>query len=143
MLVSRIPEIVSLCNRGRECATTVQDRLEFSILCRGIALINETIWLPEMLFGAACGSAACAQWKRAERHRPNTLEIDSHTARDLSQNTQFEATIKGESESSKKCRMQAQVRYKELWNYPFLVIKKSCFSLPPPFSLYSPFFRIN
>lgn len=31
--------------------------------------------------------AARAPWKRAERHRPNTLEIDSHTVRDLSQNT--------------------------------------------------------
>lgn len=40
---------------GWKCTTPPQDTLEFSILCRWIALINETLWAPKMLFGTASG----------------------------------------------------------------------------------------
>lgn len=43
LLLSRIFEIVP-CRAGRECTKPVPGTLEFSILCREIALINETIW---------------------------------------------------------------------------------------------------
>lgn len=86
--------------RGRECATTAQGTLEFSILCRGIALINETIWLPETLFGAACGGAACAPWKRGGS-TPSEYPWDRFTyrTRSFAKYGRSDATIKGERQN--------------------------------------------
>lgn len=82
LLLSRILEIVSR-RRGLEMHyAPPQGTLEFSILCRWIALINETIWLPKMLFSTASGDCVCTmKVYKTWLQNPNILEIDADPAR--------------------------------------------------------------
>ena len=147
LLLSRIPEIVSRRNREVENAPRLcRVDWNFQYCAGGLP------WLMRRYgFRRRCLVLhAVVLRAHNESVRKDTVQIPLRSIRIpyaiFREIQHFEATIKEESRGSKKCRMQAQVRYKELWNYPFLIINKSCFffSLPPlslPF--YHPFFRIN
>jgi len=71
---------------GWKCTMPPQGTLEFSILCRWIALINETIWPPKMLFSTASGDYVCTMKvydKKIWSQNPNILEIDADPARKI------------------------------------------------------------